>query len=109
MQAGVGAGECAGTGVARGRASHPVCGDEVHLSLRTDGDRVVELRWRAQGCPATVAVAALAAKVLPGAERAAAEQLLARAVETHGGLVPAERHALSLVQRALAAALAETP
>lgn len=107
MLAAHGAGELSGEGVHRGAAEHPVCGDRVQLSLRLDGEAIVELRWRAAGCPAAMAVAALAAQALTGAARAGAAATLQRAIEVHGGLARHERHAEALVMRALAAAMAE--
>lgn len=97
------AGDLGGDGVRRGEAGHPVCGDEVRFAARFDGDRFGELRWRACGCPATMAVVALAASVLPGTRVAAAATALRSAIQAHGGLEAHERHAEGLVLRALAA------
>ncbi len=97
-------GECTGLDVCTGRAEHGVCGDVVQLSVRCRADELLEVRWRAQGCPATLAVAALAARtwtLLPLAQAATALQA---ALDGHGGLAVHERHAAALVLRALAAA-----
>jgi NifU-like protein involved in Fe-S cluster formation len=107
LQAGAGAGDCEGDGVVVGCANHPVCGDEVQMSLRVVAGSVQEVKWRAQGCPATLAVAALAALVLRAVPVASVAATLAQQVVAHGGLAVAERHAEAMVQRALAAALAE--
>ncbi len=101
---GEGSGECQGPGAANGRAEHPVCGDRVQLSVRTRDGRIVELRWQASGCPASMAVAALAAKVLPGVEVDKGPAVLRAALAAHGGLLTAERHAETLTLRALAQA-----
>ena len=101
-----GAGELAGERVQRGRAEHPVCGDQVELSVRIVGDRLAELRWLARGCPASMAVAALAGEVLPGVAVAEAPAILRTALAAHGGLAAHERHAEGLLLRALAAAAA---
>lgn len=105
LTAGRHAGELAGPGVGAGRADHPVCGDEVELFVRVEAGVVREVRWRAAGCPASMAVAALAAQVLPGAPVAAAAERLRAAIPAHGGLAASERHAEALALRALAAAL----
>ena len=105
LQRGAGVGECAGAGARRGSAEHAVCGDQVQLSLRVDGEVIAELRWRAAGCPASMAVAALCAATLPGVAVAAAPARLQAAIAAHGGLAAHERHAEALVLRALAAAL----
>ncbi len=99
-----GSGELAGDCVQRGVAEHPVCGDRVELSLRTRDGRIDELKWRASGCPAAMALSALAAKALVGAPVAAATETLHAAIVAHGGLAAHERHAEALLGRALAAA-----
>lgn len=104
MLAAEGAGELEGDAVRRGAADHPVCGDRVQLSVRFDGDAVAELRWRASGCPATMAVAALAARALVGCPEPRWPEALRAAITAHGGLAAHERHAEGLVLRALAAA-----
>lgn len=98
------AGDLSGDDVRRGAADHPVCGDRVELSVRTAAGRIEAVRWRASGCPASMAVAALAARVLPGTEPARAAAALRSAIAAHGDLEAHERHAEALVARALAAA-----
>jgi NifU-like protein involved in Fe-S cluster formation len=105
LVAGDGAGVCSGDGVRSGRADHPVCGDEVELSVRMAGQRLLEVRWLARGCPAAMAVAALCSKALANVEAATAPAALQRAIVAHGGLAATERHAEALVLRALAEAL----
>ena len=97
-------GELVGPEVRSGSAEHPVCGDRVVLSVRREGDRIAEVRWRASGCPASMAVAALAAPVLVDVPAADAGPTLRAAILEHGGLQAHERHAEAMVMRALAAA-----
>lgn len=109
MLAATGAGRLAGDGILRGGANHPVCGDEVDLELRCRGEHIDELAWQARGCPATMAVVALAGQVLPGKRRADAAAVLREALQAHGGLAAAERHAEALFLRALQAAAPKEP
>jgi len=104
LQRGLMVGDCVGADARTGCAEHPVCGDQVQLSLRLADGRIGELRWRAAGCPASMAVAALAAQALTGVEPAAAPAALREAIVAHGGLAAHERHAESMVLRALAQA-----
>jgi len=99
-----GAGELLGDGVLRGAATHPVCGDEVQLTLRIADGCIHELRWQASGCPAAMAVAALAPRALIGSSLEQAGAKLHQALAVHGGLAAHERHAEGLLLRALAAA-----
>lgn len=93
-------------GVGAGSAHHPACGDAVTLHVQVVAGRLAALQWQASACPAATAVATLAAADLVGASVAEAAVALDRAVAAGGGLLAHERHALPLVQRALAAALA---
>ncbi len=93
---------CVGTG----RAEHPMCGDEVEVDLAVDAGRIVDLRWRAHGCPATYAVAAVAHAALVGWNVDGATQRLREALAQRGDLAKTERHAEAMFGRALAAALA---
>lgn len=109
MLAAEGAGELGGGGVQSGRASHPVCGDEVAVDVRLSGDIVEELAWRARGCPACVAVAAAAPEALRGAARGEAPELLRGRLDQLGGLARHERHAERIFLEALAQACGTSP
>jgi NifU-like protein involved in Fe-S cluster formation len=90
--------------IATGRGEHPVCGDEVEVDLLLEGDRIVDLRWRAHGCPATYAVAAAAHRAMSGVAIADAPSILRQALAQLGDLAPTERHAEAMFCRAMAAA-----
>lgn len=104
MLAADGAGALAGDDVRHGAATHPVCGDEVELFVRLDGRAIRDLGWLAAGCPATMAVTALARSALVGAPIDDAEARLHAAITELGGLARQERHAAAIVLRALAMA-----
>lgn len=109
MQEATGAGRleaAPGRPVGRGRAEHPVCGDEVEVDVHVVDGSILDLRWRAAGCPATHAVAAASTAALVGTRAAAAAESLRRTLEELGGLAHAERHAEAMFLRALQQALA---
>lgn len=101
MLAADGAGELATDSVATGIAEHPICGDLLELDFDVQGGIVRDLAWRAQGCPATVAVAAAARAALCGERFEQAEEIMRRRLAELGGLDDAESHALALFLRAL--------
>ena len=105
MQRGELVGVCDGPEVRTGSAEHGVCGDQVQLSVRCRDGRLLEVRWLAQGCPATLAIAALAARTWTDLPHSEATDALSAAIAGHGGLAAHERHAAALVLRALAAAM----
>jgi nitrogen fixation protein NifU and related proteins len=106
IERGFGAGELAGDDVAAGAAEHPVCGDRIELSVQHAAGFVRAVRWRASGCPATMAIAALAAEVLSDVAVADLQAVLQRAIATHGGLKRHEHHAQAMILRALHQAIA---
>src|SRR5262245_39841061 len=91
--AAAGQGALSGDSIGHGRAEHPVCGAEVELDVRVQSGRIAELRWRARGCPATYAVAAVGALDLGGAALDEVEAALRRGLAQRGDLAAAERHA----------------
>jgi len=61
-----------------GRASNPVCGDELELTLDLAGGRVHAIRAAVRGCVISQAASSLMTLAVEGAER---ERLLAMAAE----------------------------
>lgn len=84
-----------------------VCGDILRLSLRVREARVVEVRFKAFGCAAAVAVGSAATVLLEGIALEAADRIdedeLARLL---GGLPPGRRHAAVLGREAIVQAVA---
>lgn len=106
LQRGDGVGELAGDDVGSGFAEHAICGDQVELSARVSDGVVREVRWRASGCPASMAVAALSAAVMRDVAIADLEAVLHEAITSRGGLARHEHHAEKMVLRALREAVA---
>lgn len=105
LERGFGVGELTGEDVGSGFAEHPICGDRVQLSVQHAGGVVHAVRWRADGCPASMAIAALAAEVLVDVPTTNMAAVLHQAIATHGGLARHEHHAEKMVVRALQEAL----
>jgi NifU-like protein involved in Fe-S cluster formation len=107
MLAAEGAGELTAPGVGVGAAEHPVCGDQVEVFVQLRDGVIDDLRWRASGCPASMAVAAAARPALCGLAPAAAAPALRQRLAQLGDLSLHERHAerlfLSALQRAVEA------
>ncbi len=90
------------------RVENPVCGDVLQLSVRVDHERVVEARFKAQGCPPTIACGSLVAEWLEGRSLKEASGLNAARLEQElGGLPAASRHAAALAVDAVRAVVAQ--
>jgi len=93
---------------ATAEVENPACGDVLQLSLKVDGAKITEARFRAKGCVAAIACGSLLTEMLQGltAEQARVlkrEELLSRL----GGLPPESIHASHLAMDALSATLAK--
>jgi NifU-like protein involved in Fe-S cluster formation len=88
-------------------ADNQACGDHVEIALALAGEGIERAGFRGSGCSAMLAIAELACARVEGRslDDAAAFDLPLE-VESLGGLPPTRRHALDVVSRALAGALA---
>jgi nitrogen fixation NifU-like protein len=78
---------------------NPSCGDELRLTLRVDGDRIVAARFDGQGCAISQASAALMAKAIEGRTRDEASALVAHVrAMVHGEGVHADLGELAILE-----------
>ena len=88
------------------RLENPVCGDVLELSLKLEGSRIADIRFRAKGCVPSMACGSAITELAKGksVDEALAmgrEELLQQV----SGLPEASSHAASLAIDALRAAL----
>jgi len=84
------------------RVENPACGDVLQLSLRLEDGIIREARFKAQGCPPTIACGSALAEWLQGRACEEARSLDPEGLERIlGGLPPASRHAAVLAVEAL--------
>ncbi len=50
----------------RQEGANPLCGDQVAIELRMDGDRVAEARFEGKGCAVSTAAASILTDLMPG-------------------------------------------
>lgn len=70
--------------------TNPLCGDEVTLELKFDGDIISHVGVRGRGCSISVASGSMLAELLPGKTRAEAVHILASFKELMHGRKPAD-------------------
>jgi tRNA-specific 2-thiouridylase len=95
-----------GDGPHTGAAGGAACGDLVRITVRVEGERVVEAGFDASGCAAAYAAGSAAVELVEGerlldAARVGATEIAAAL----GSLVPSKRHAATLAADALHRAL----
>jgi nitrogen fixation NifU-like protein len=87
---------------------NPVCGDMLELTLKLEGKRIVEIRFRAKGCVPAMACGSAITELAKGktveeARRVNREELVRKV----GGLPQASAHASHLAMDALTMVLRE--
>ncbi|MFG6444519.1 Fe-S cluster assembly sulfur transfer protein SufU [Microbacterium sp. P07] len=57
---------------------NPICGDEITVRVRVEGDHVASLTWEGAGCSISQASASMLAELADGLDREAAQHLVER-------------------------------
>jgi nitrogen fixation NifU-like protein len=88
------------------KVENPVCGDVLELTLKLEGNRIADIRFRAKGCVPTLACGSAITELAKGkttdeARKISRQELLQRV----GGVPEASSHASHLALEALAALL----
>jgi len=91
---------------ASAQVENPACGDVLKLTLKLEGDRVVDIRFRAKGCVPMMACGSAITELVKGKTVDEARSLQAvNVVGAVGGLPEASSHASHLAIDALRVAL----
>lgn len=82
--------------------TNPVCGDILRLAARVENGRLTEIRFKCQGCVASLASASALTEIAAGKSLADAGKISAADVSEHlGGLPQATFHGAQLAAEAL--------
>ena len=60
----------------RAEGQNPLCGDEVTLALKFEGERIKEVAVQGRGCSISVASGSMLAELLPGKTKEEAQRIL---------------------------------
>lgn len=87
---------------ATARLENPACGDTLELSLRLEGDRIVDIRFRAKGCVPAMACGSAITELAKGKSVEEARDISREDVlQKVGGLPEASGHAGALAMDTL--------
>ncbi|MBV8051594.1 MAG: iron-sulfur cluster assembly scaffold protein [Acidobacteriaceae bacterium] len=88
------------------QVENPACGDVLKLTVKLEGDRITDIRFRAKGCVPAMACGSAVTELVKGKTVAEARKLQpCDVVETVAGVPEASSHASHLAIDALSAAL----
>lgn len=86
--------------------TNPVCGDILRLAVRIEDGRIVDARFKAQGCVTAIACSSLLTELIQGKSPREARRITPIQIsDALGGLPPATSHAAQLACDALQAVL----
>ncbi len=98
-------GEPAGAN-AEAEDENPVCGDQLHVWLRVEGERIKAMGWEARGCAPAVAAASATSELVTGMSLAEAREVdRDRVAEALGGLPARKMHGAMLAVSTLRKAI----
>jgi nitrogen fixation protein NifU and related proteins len=59
----------------RAEGNNPLCGDQLSLTVRLDGERIEDIRFEGKGCAISTASASLMTEAVKGRDRTAVREL----------------------------------
>jgi nitrogen fixation NifU-like protein len=87
---------------------NPVCGDLIRLSIKMNGDRIQDIRFKAKGCVPAIACGSALTELVRGKTAQEVRRLKRDdLVDAVGGLPQASTHAAQLALDAVSNALAQ--
>ncbi len=85
-----------------GEVGNPVCGDIMRITLRIEGDRIVDAKFKTFGCAAAIASSSMVTELIKGKTLDEAWSVTNRAVaEALEGLPPQKLHCSVLAEEGI--------
>ena len=89
-----------------GDVTNEVCLDRIRLTVRVEGERIIDAKVKATGCPPTIAAASVLTELIIGRSFEEIQSLTRKdVVEALGHLPPAKKHCAVLAMDALRTAI----
>lgn len=89
-----------------GTVGNPICGDQMKMYIKVDGDRIVDVRWKTYGCASAIASTSALSELVKGKTLDEALKIDAKAIDDYLGNLPKHKfHCSVLGHEALAEAI----
>lgn len=89
-----------------GSVGNPVCGDIMKLTIRVEGDRITDVKFKTFGCGAAIATSSMVTEMVKGKTIEEALKISNKAVaDALDGLPPQKMHCSVLAEEALKKAI----
>ncbi|MGE5542654.1 MAG: iron-sulfur cluster assembly scaffold protein, partial [Bacillota bacterium] len=91
-----------------GTVGNPVCGDIMKITIKVEGDRIADIKFKTFGCGAAIATSSMVTEMVKGKTISEALEISNKAVaEALGGLPAQKMHCSNLAADALHAAVGD--
>lgn len=85
-----------------GEKGNPVCGDVMHIYIKVENDKIVDIGWETMGCAAAIATTSMLSELAKGKSLNEAIKLTKKDVSDElEGLPPVKMHCSNLAAEAL--------
>lgn len=89
-----------------GTVGNPVCGDQMKMYIKVEGDKIVDVRWKTFGCASAIASTSALSEMVKGKTMDDALKIDAKAIDNYLGNLPKHKfHCSVLGHEALAKAI----
>ncbi len=89
-----------------GTVGNPACGDIMKLTIKVEGDKITDVKFKTFGCGAAIATSSMVTELVKGKNLSEAEGISNNSVaEALDGLPPVKMHCSNLAADALHAAI----
>jgi nitrogen fixation NifU-like protein len=89
-----------------GMVGNPICGDQMKMYIKVDGDKITDARWKTYGCASAIASTSALSEMIKGKTLDEALKVDAKAIDDYLGNLPKHKfHCSVLGHEALADAI----
>lgn len=89
-----------------GTVGNPVCGDQMKMYIKVEGDKIIDVRWKTFGCASAIASTSALSEMVKGKTMDDALKIDAKAIDDYLGNLPKHKfHCSVLGHEALAKAI----
>ena len=89
-----------------GLVGNPICGDQMKMYIKVDGDKITDVRWKTYGCASAIASTSALSELVKGKTLDEALKIDAKAIDDYLGNLPKHKfHCSVLGHDALADAI----
>ena len=80
-----------------GTVGNPVCGDQMKMYIKVEGDKIIDVRWKTYGCASAIASTSALSEMVKGKTMDDALKIDAKAIDDYLGNLPKHKFHCSVL------------